>query len=170
MPSPLMSESKARKVLLSQCSSSRAVLPCLLLSALITEQLVFHPKSLAGLKLLEAKTDFHLKKMQRAQSRQKGRESSCRCCSPQGHLPPMRPYAVYYANHLSPQFSFPTHFSLDISILCWPWQKLWKSWKLSYGVFLIFPDNWVSDVLKKKRLRKERTSSLSERGLWSFRH
>lgn len=76
VPSPLMSESKARKALLSQRSSSRAVLPCLLLSALISEQLVFHPQSLAGLKLVEANTDFQLKKIQRAQSRQRAEKAA----------------------------------------------------------------------------------------------
>ncbi|KAM7336156.1 hypothetical protein ACRRTK_004649 [Alexandromys fortis] len=53
-----------------------AVLPCLLLSALISEQLVFHPQSLAGLKLVEANTDFQLKKIQRAQSRQRAEKAA----------------------------------------------------------------------------------------------
>lgn len=148
VPSPLMSRSKARKALLSQRSSSRAVLPCLLLSALITERLVFHPQSLAGLKFVEANTDFQLKKIQTAQSRQRAEKAAADTALLRGtgllwdHMLYMIPIIHYYNFH----FLHTSHWLFPWSILCLPWQKLWKSWKLSYGVFLIFPDNWVCDV------------------------
>lgn len=157
VPSPLMSESKARKALLSQRSSSRAVLPCLLLSALITEQLVFHPQSLAGLKLVEANTDFQLKKIQRAQSRQRTEKAAAGVALLGGtgllwdHMLCIIPIIHYYNFH----FLHISHWLFPGSILCLPWQKLWKSWKLSYGVFLIFPDNWVCNVFKKDSEKKE---------------